>query len=187
MSTGEREAKIEASRMLKELASLDKETWMLIEHLNWEGVARLRELLAVPTPAPAEGGPYEARFCKGVPAGVCDYGVVSLSAGKEVCRVWEEDDARKIACLLNTHGALPTASLYRQVPDSWEASGVRYELVDLIGFEDHDALIEKAAVAAEAVDRIGREWVGNSLWANILKRAGDNVRKLKRGGGDGGA
>lgn len=40
--------------------------------------------------------------------------------------------------------------------------------------------VEACAVAATQQDRTGREWVGNSLWANILKRAGDEVRKLKR-------
>lgn len=39
-------------------------------------------------------------------------------------------------------------------------------------------LIERCAVAAEAQDRTGREWVKNSLWDNILERAGANVRKL---------
>jgi hypothetical protein len=39
-------------------------------------------------------------------------------------------------------------------------------------------VIERCAVAAEAQDRIGREWVHDSLWAAILKRAGDNVRAL---------
>lgn len=45
--------------------------------------------------------------------------------------------------------------------------------------EERNALIEECAVAAEQQDRIGYEWVGNSLWANILRRAGQNVRKLK--------
>jgi hypothetical protein len=45
-------------------------------------------------------GPYEPRSCKGIPADCCDYGVVSLSAGKEVCRVWDEQDARAIASAL---------------------------------------------------------------------------------------
>lgn len=40
--------------------------------------------------------------------------------------------------------------------------------------------VEACAIAATQQDRTGREWVGNSLWANILKRAGDEVRKLKR-------
>lgn len=43
----------------------------------------------------------------------------------------------------------------------------------------YDSLIEKCAVAAEAQDRAGHEWVSDSLWANILRRAGINVRRLK--------
>lgn len=39
-------------------------------------------------------------------------------------------------------------------------------------------LIERCAVAAEAQDRTGREWVKDSLWDNILERAGANVRTL---------
>jgi hypothetical protein len=44
-----------------------------------------------------------------------------------------------------------------------------------------DAVVEACAVAAEAQDRIGREWVRDSLWAEICRRAGENVRALKRG------
>lgn len=44
---------------------------------------------------------------------------------------------------------------------------------------ERNVLIEECAVAAEAQDRTGREWVGDSLWSKILKRAGDNVRLLK--------
>lgn len=44
-----------------------------------------------------------------------------------------------------------------------------------------DDLIEQCAVAAEATARVGWEWVRDSLWAKILKRAGDNVRALKAG------
>lgn len=40
--------------------------------------------------------------------------------------------------------------------------------------------VEACAVAAMQQDRTGHEWVRDSLWANILKRAGDEVRKLKR-------
>ena len=42
-----------------------------------------------------------------------------------------------------------------------------------------DSTIEDCAVAAEAHDRIGREWVSDSLWAKVMKRAGENVRALK--------
>lgn len=38
--------------------------------------------------------------------------------------------------------------------------------------------IERCAKAAEATEREGWEWVRESLWANILKRAGANVRAL---------
>lgn len=44
----------------------------------------------------------------------------------------------------------------------------------------YDAIVEQCAMAAEAQDRAGYEWVGDSLWANILRRAGANVRRLKR-------
>lgn len=44
---------------------------------------------------------------------------------------------------------------------------------------ERNELIEQCAVAAEQQDRIGREWVRDSLWAAILQRAGDNVRLLK--------
>lgn len=51
---------------------------------------------------------FEARICKDMPADCCDYGVVSFETGKEVCRVWLEEDARKIADLLN--GAAPASA-----------------------------------------------------------------------------
>lgn len=44
---------------------------------------------------------------------------------------------------------------------------------------ERNDLIEQCAVAAEQQDRIGYEWVRESLWTNILKRAGNNVRLLK--------
>lgn len=50
--------------------------------------------------APETKGPYEPRICKGMPTNCCDYGVVSLSEGREVCRVWREQDARAIAAAL---------------------------------------------------------------------------------------
>lgn len=42
-------------------------------------------------------------------------------------------------------------------------------------------VIEECAIAAEQQDRAGREWVRESLWHNILRRAGANVRALKGG------
>lgn len=46
-------------------------------------------------------GPYEVRFCQGLPTDCCDFGVVSLTEGREVARVWRRDDAQRIAVLLN--------------------------------------------------------------------------------------
>lgn len=50
-------------------------------------------------------GPYEARICKGIPADCCDYGVISLETGLEVCRVWKEDDVRLITDILNGYSS----------------------------------------------------------------------------------
>lgn len=54
-----------------------------------------------PTITQADRDIYEARLCPDIPTDCCDYGVVSHATGKEVCRVWQEDDARLIANLLN--------------------------------------------------------------------------------------
>ena len=45
---------------------------------------------------------------------------------------------------------------------------------------ERNAVIEECAQAAEALDREGREWVRDSLWAALMRRAGENVRALKR-------
>lgn len=85
------------------------------------------------TPAPevAEPVEFEARHCPGIPTDCCDYGVVSHVTGKEVCRVWSQEDAVKITALLNAHPPQPDAlakgdigeiaasirvSLYKAVP-----------------------------------------------------------------------
>jgi hypothetical protein len=46
-----------------------------------------------------------------VPTDCCKFGVVDHSTGKEVCRVWDEDMARKIALLLDAEVE----------PETWEA------------------------------------------------------------------
>lgn len=43
---------------------------------------------------------------------------------------------------------------------------------------EREAIIEECAVAAEQQDRVGYEWVRDSLWHVILQRAGANVRAL---------
>lgn len=44
---------------------------------------------------------------------------------------------------------------------------------------ERNSIIEACAVAAEAQDRVDREWVRDSLWDAVLRRAGANVRALK--------
>ncbi len=50
---------------------------------------------------------YEARYCPDIPTDCCDYGVISHETGKEVCRVWDRDDAERITALLNTRHHTP--------------------------------------------------------------------------------
>jgi hypothetical protein len=49
-----------------------------------------------------------------------------------------------------------------------------------VAAEEIALTIERCAVAAEATKRTGWEWVRDSLWANVLKRAGENVRALAK-------
>lgn len=79
--------------------------------------ARIRSAIE-PAPSPRVSTSYEARICKGIPTDCCDYGVVDLSAGIEVCRVWKEDDARWIAELLNGEPS-PRAQALEEGADLW--------------------------------------------------------------------
>lgn len=54
------------------------------------------------------------------------------------------------------------------------------DIMEAVRADERAITIERCAVAAEAQDREGREWVRHSLWAEILKRAGQNVRALAR-------
>jgi len=54
---------------------------------------------------------FAARICKGMPSDCCDYAVVSLTEGAEVCRVWTEGNARRIASLLNRRADTPAAQV----------------------------------------------------------------------------
>ncbi|MGO1160406.1 dATP/dGTP pyrophosphohydrolase domain-containing protein [Brucella sp. C7-11G] len=81
-------------------------------------------------PSPRVSTSYEARICKGIPTDCCDYGVVDLSAGIEVCRVWKENDARQIAELLN--GApYPRAQALEEAAKIAE-DYVQYDVADAI-------------------------------------------------------
>lgn len=58
-----------------------------------------------------------------------------------------------------------------------------------VDFPDHDIeafysavrneTIAECAIAARQIDRVGYEWVKDSLWDNITGRASDAVRNLK--------
>lgn len=49
-----------------------------------------------------ESDAFEARYVEDkIPTDCCNYGVISLLKGVEICRVWERDFAEKIAKLLN--------------------------------------------------------------------------------------
>lgn len=100
-----------------------------------EALAEELAALAKPASSPAGGdvreametqGPYEAWFCKDTPADCCDYGVVSLSEGREVCRAWREQDARAIAAAL----AKPATS------DDWNTIARRMQRAGAPGTEE---------------------------------------------------
>lgn len=64
-------------------------------------------------------GPHEARFVpEGMPSDCVRYGTVSLSKGIEVCRAWEEHDARAIAALPELAALHRAASKF---PGMWDA------------------------------------------------------------------
>lgn len=48
--------------------------------------------------------------------------------------------------------------------------------------EWRNELVERCAIAAEMQDRVGYEWVRDSIWDNFMKRGGAAVRLLKVGG-----
>jgi len=85
-------------------------------------------------------------------------------ASLERVRQWLEGGAQPSMTDVGAVLALALALALRQGPVSGEAA---------------DDIIERCAIAAEAQDRAGHEWVPDSLWANILRRAGENVRALK--------
>lgn len=64
---------------------------------------------------------YEARTSwdgkPNLPTDCCKFAVVDLEKGIEVCRVWEEEDVRRLSDLLN--GAAPAVSVK---PLDWEAN-----------------------------------------------------------------
>jgi hypothetical protein len=71
---------------------------------HWEGRAE-HEMTKIDTSTEAveallkdvTQGPWEGRMCLGIPADVCDFGVISLKTGIETTRTWGLDDAYFIA------------------------------------------------------------------------------------------
>jgi len=89
-------------------------------------------LIDQPAPEPAvtvkpeTPGPYEARIVpSGMPTDCCKYGVISLTTGLEVCRVWKEQDARAITDALTSAQEVQRGALERAAN---EAEG--YYLID---------------------------------------------------------
>ncbi|CAM5769727.1 hypothetical protein [Bosea minatitlanensis] len=123
MTTGLSRLSLTAERLDAACASYWDGVWN--DRDCWTGDEKDRErermrratgsILAKPASSPAGGdvreaetkGPYEARLCKGIPTDCCDFGVVSLSEGREVCRAWREQDARAIAAALAKPASSP--------------------------------------------------------------------------------
>lgn len=106
---------------------------------------------------------FEARICKGMPTDCCDYGVISLETGKEVCRVWLEQDARKIAVLLNGAAPASAAERVKVKPLEWVEHGDRdlvwHRAMPPIGFRyniEDDGFAEKKLTLT-----VGQLVVGN--------------------------
>lgn len=61
---------------------------------------------------PVKESRYEPRIVDGgMPTDCCKYGVVDVARGIEICRVWDEEDARRIARLLNADAAARAAAM----------------------------------------------------------------------------
>ncbi|MDY7579384.1 hypothetical protein RGU70_13780 [Herbaspirillum sp. RTI4] len=52
---------------------------------------------------------------------------------------------------------------------------------DINAEEVRDAALEEAATTCEMQDRVGYEWVRDSVWDNVLKRGASAIRSLKTG------
>lgn len=154
-----------AVEWLRDVATYHRKEWL--RETARAILAHIAALEARAEKAEAEAGPYEARVCKGVPATCCDYAVVSLAAGREVCRVWEEDDARALAALLNGSAAPAPESREREL-DKRRLDGLR----ELCGHvEDGSAIsvsISQDDATRDWIIRAGKRWWhGGSLRAAL--------------------
>jgi len=109
--------------------------------------------------AAVPAGKYEARFVAGgAPTDCVNYGVISLAKGVEVCRVWQVDDARLIANLLNTAAAPKVASdtEQRNSHDDAKVYGIGIE-VDGVAIHPGRVVIRKRKVASDTA--LPNSWV----------------------------
>lgn len=102
------------------------------------------------TPAEALKANYEARICPGIPTDCCDYGVISHETGKEVCRVWTEEDARRIADLLNLPRP-PAADAGEVLGEALFVLSDRLRADGFLDRKDHHAIYERVVAAFNAV------------------------------------
>lgn len=119
---------------------------------------------------------YEARVVVGgMPTDCCDYGVISHATGKEVCRVWLEEDARKIAELLNAQAAFhPTVH------------GVGREALEQFPMGKSDVLsrfvlVHQLRASANIQDRETKHktgWADTSDRATLMRKAADTIERL---------
>lgn len=66
---------------------------------EYDDAASFMRELGVDCPPPAN----LIRGAGKVPTACCEFAVVDIKIGQEVCRVWKEEDARLIALLLDVH------------------------------------------------------------------------------------
>lgn len=108
-------------------------------------------LKAGPKPQP---GPYKAMVCPNMPTDCCNYGVISLATGMEICRVWKEEDVRLIADLLNGAFTTETSQEAPEVSEKQEPSKLEklnHGLAAILAYED----IEEEPVAWVQRHRLG--------------------------------
>ncbi len=108
-------------------------------------------------------GPYEARHAPGIPTDCCDFGIISLSQGREVCRVWERDDVERLTELLN--GAVPVDQ-WRIVVDE---PVLIYVVHDNAQYES-DEKVRKAVWESWCVARWIKHNKGGWMWHGLCGR-----------------
>lgn len=75
-------------------------------------------------------------------------------------------------------GEILLSEIHKETGYKLGNSIVRPDARHMMARIERNAVIEECARAAEAQDRVGYEWVRDSLWDTICRRAGANVRRL---------